>query len=296
MADLLNDTQTLSKIQSDYAQSQEGIKNVDYLSSTENTYTPATQQQMQNAGASIKDASTYIKPETTVAGQLSSLLNSNSDYMKQVDAKSKMTANQVGMLSSDRYVGAAVGAATREALPIAQQDAESATKLSIQQQQGENAIANVAAEGLVSGALKTQEAKLAQVNAKAQSLMDSYSNAGLTTMKAQWQYATEDALKKLENQLNKDYIAADYNQQTAENTRAQAASQIENTMISIENILKDPDILQLGSDAVAQIIDNQIALMRSSVELTYNLAKLNPDNYITGLLDNFADEYDWSAI
>ena len=71
------------------------------------------------AGGTISDASKYQNEKTTVAGQLSSL----SVYER--DAKSKLLGSELGMLSSDRYIGAATGAAIREGLPIAQQDADS---------------------------------------------------------------------------------------------------------------------------------------------------------------------------
>ena len=90
-------------------------------------------------------------------------------------------------------------------------------------------------------------------------------------------------------------IANEYSQKTKENTRAQAVSQIENTMISIENTLKDPDILQLGPAAMAKMINNQISLMNGGVELTYNLAGLNIDSYVSDLLDSFETNYAWTA-
>jgi hypothetical protein len=67
-------------------------------------------------------------------------------------------------------------------------------------------------------------------------------------------------------------------------------------MIGIENLLKDPDILQLGSEAVSQIINNQITMMKSGIELTYNLAGLNMDSYVSDLLDTFVDDYSWGSL
>ena len=45
-----------------------------------------------------------------------------------------------------------------------------------------------------------------------------------------------------------------------------------------------------------QIINNQITMMKSGIELTYNLAGLNVDNYVSGLLDTFIDDYSWTSL
>jgi len=265
------------------------------------SYIAPTSQQIQEAGATIKDASSYILPDTTVAGQLSKLLSGDSEYLKQTEAKSKMTANALGMLSSDRYIGASTGAAIRESLPIATADAASASKFGLQQQQADSSIAQTGMEGLISGALKAQEGKITQQTQKTQGAIDAYlqcasvrGEASLSNLNNELNLATQTSLKNLENQLATSLMRAEYDQQTAENTRMQATSQIENTMISIENTLKDPDILQLGSEAVSRIINNQISLMQSGIELTYNLAKINVDGYVEDLLADFTSTYQWS--
>ena len=297
---VLEDTTT--KVDDIYADATEkiGLLGSGAPTTPEPTYVAPTVQQAQDTGYAVKDASTYIKPETTVSGQLSKLLSSDSDYMKQVDAKSKITANALGMLSSDRYIGASTGAAIREALPIATADASSAGKFGLQQQQADTSMAQTTLEGAVSGALKVQEAKITQQQLKTQGAIDAYlqsanvkGEATLNNLNNELNLATQTSLKNLESQLNTALMRAEYDQQTAENTRAQAASQIENTMISVENILKDPDILQLGSAAVSKIINNEISLMRSGIELTYNLASLNVDNYVDELLADFTSTYVW---
>lgn len=251
--------------------------------------------------AGVKSASDYMTPATSVASQLNTLLGSDSEYMKQAAAKSKLTANELGMLSSDRYIGAAQGAAIREALPIATADAATATKFSQQQQVGDTQIAATKIEGEVSGALKAQEAGIQTQLKKTQSAIDAIlasgtakTNAEMAGLNAQLNTASQEALKNLDNLLNTSLMAEEYSQKTKENTRAQAVSQIENTMISIENTLKDPDILQLGTEAMSKMINNQLALMRGGVELTYNLAGLNIDSYVSDLLDTFETTYQWA--
>lgn len=249
----------------------------------------------------LKSASEYATPSTSVASQLNTLLGSDSEYMKQAAAKSKLTANELGMLSSDRYVGAAQGAAIREALPIATADAATATKFAQQQQIGETQLAATKMEGEVSGALKTQEYGIQNQLKKTQATIDTILAAGTTKsnmelagLNVQLNTASQEALKNLDTKLSTGLLAEEYSQKTKENTRAQAVSQIENTMISIENTLKNPDILQLGSAAMAKMINNQIALMKGGIELTYNLAGLNIDSYVSDLLDSFETNYEWA--
>ena len=293
---------TLSGIRAGYENAAQGIEGVD-TSLPDDFYQSPTQEQKQEAGATTQDTSNYMTNDTSVAGQLSRLLSSDSPYLKQVDARSKLQANELGMLSSDRAIGAAQGAAIRESLPIAKADADTASKFGLQKQQADNTIATTAMEGLVSGALKAQQTSLDNASKKVQGVIDSYlqsaameGEVGLTNFKAEWNMATETALKELDHKLNKAFIEEDYKFQTAENARYQASSIVENTAIAIENLLKDPDILELGSDAVTQIVNNHMAIMAKSVNLVYSLAKLDPDSYTKDLLDGFSDGLNWNEI
>lgn len=283
------------------AASDETQKQVGLLSTpTTASYVAPTVAEKETAGAVVKDASTYSTPETTVAGQLNTLLGSDSEYMKQAAAKSKLTANELGMLSSDRYIGAAQGAAIREALPIATADANTASAFSKQQQTADTTLANTALEGLVSGSLKQQEATITTQLKKTQAALDATLAAGaaknsaeLAGLNNKLSTTSSEALKNLDAKLQAGLLNQEYSKKTAENARAQATSQIENAMITIENTIKDPDVLQLGAAAMSKIVNNEIALMRSGIELTYNLAGLNVDGYISDLLDSFSKTYTW---
>lgn len=65
----------------------------------------------------------FVTPESTVAHQLSTLLQTDSPYLTAARNKAKEQANQLGLLSSTMAGGAAERAAIESALPIAQQDA-----------------------------------------------------------------------------------------------------------------------------------------------------------------------------
>lgn len=278
--------QTLSSLQSQVA------------NPTPVNYVAPTESEKIAAGVVTPDASKFETPNTTVAGQLNQLLSSDSEYMKQAAAKSKITANELGMLSSDRFIGASQGAAIREALPIATADASSAAKFGLQQQQSENQLAATSLDLLGSGALKTQQAQIDAQAKKTQAAIDTVLQSGLAknnmelaNLNTKLTTASQETLKEFDAKINKDLLAVEYDEKTAENLRAQAVSQIENTMISIENILKSPDILQLGSGAMSTIINNEIHLLKGGIELSYNLAKLNVDSYVSNLLSTYEQQY-----
>lgn len=65
----------------------------------------------------------YVSPQSTVQGQLSSILDSNSPLMKQAAAKGKVISQGKGYSSSTASTAVAMGAMINAALPIAQQDA-----------------------------------------------------------------------------------------------------------------------------------------------------------------------------
>lgn len=299
---------TLTNIRDSFSNANTEIGNTPTPDTT-NTYPTLTQEQYNAAGATIKDAASYQNDKTTVAGQLSALLNSDSSYMKQVDAKSKIAANQLGMLSSDRAIGAATGAAIREGLPIAQQDAETAKAFGLQQQQGDTSLANVKTEGMVSGALNSQKYGLENQSAQYKTQLDNLSKQAvveadvatkafaseLQESAVAAEYGLKEKLAGVQNALDTKLMQAEYAQQTKENTRAQASELIKTTSINIEEMLRDPDILGLGSSAVASLVNNQIALTNAGVELIYNTAGLNLDGHISSLLDAFEGAYTFSG-
>jgi len=296
---LTEDTTTaLDKVGED-TQTQLGLLGSTIPTST--AYVPPAVEDKTTAGATVKDASTYNTADTTVAGQLSTLLGSDSEYMKQAAAKSKLTANDLGMLSSDRFIAASQGAAIREALPIATADATTAATFAKQQQAADTTLATTTLEGLVSGSLKAQEAAINTQLKTTQAAIDSTlatqsakTSAELAGLNTKLSTTSSEALKSLDAKLQEALNKQSYTQATVENARSQASSQIQNAMITIENTIKDPDILQLGTAAVSSIVNNEISLMRSGIELTYNIAGLNVDNYVSDLLDSFEATYTWS--
>lgn len=78
---------------------------------------------MQNQPTSAQTNQQYISPQATIAGQMTSLLNTDSPWMKVAETRANERANKAGLLSSSMAVGAAHRAAIEQALPVAQGDA-----------------------------------------------------------------------------------------------------------------------------------------------------------------------------
>lgn len=110
----------------------------------------------------VKAGSTYQTPESTVSGQLATLLQSGSPLMRQAEERAKEQANKLGLLSSSMAVGAGQGALISQALPIAQQDAATAAARQTAQQAAEYAQSGMQTEATLSGARSVQNAQLAQ--------------------------------------------------------------------------------------------------------------------------------------
>lgn len=95
-------------------------------------------KQLDNGATTYKaDTSTYDPTlrtvdaaHETVAGQLSSILGSGSQYIQKAQADSLATANSRGLINSSMAAGAGTAAAIDKALPIATSDANTYTTAS----------------------------------------------------------------------------------------------------------------------------------------------------------------------
>lgn len=105
------------------------------LNKNTNVAKPTTQYTADQANAATMQADErQVDSKSTVAGQMNSLLDKNSDYMKRAETKGLQLANSRGLLNTDFAVSAAHGAAMDAALPIAQQDAQTYNNQSLTNQ------------------------------------------------------------------------------------------------------------------------------------------------------------------
>lgn len=250
--------------------------------------------QIESADIAAKPGSSYLTPEQSVAGQLDKLLAEDSQYIQRARNQSAELSQSRGMLSSSMAAGAAQGAAIDRALPIAAQDADTQSKLALAQQQGDINQTQAQIEGFVSGSLQEQKYSLLD---RSQALGKSFDAAiagaegeaaiSMQELKSKWDFALQDSLKRLDYALKKDLDEGQYDKATEEAVRAQAVDLIENNQIAIENLLKDPDMLNLGADAMNASINNMINMATTSIQLAYDLAGLNIDGYVSDLLDTY---------
>ena len=196
--------------------------------------------------------------------------------------------------------GAARGAAIERALPIAQQDAQTYGQAQQQQQAAEVNQAQASIEGLVSGALNDQKYELIDRSQALQSTFDGAIKAAdaeagiaLQELKSQWDFALTDSIKRLEYYLQKDLNEQSIDDGKAENVRAQSADIIKNNQIAIENLLKDPDILQLGAESYGALINNMTAMTTKSIQFIYSAASLDMDGTMEDLLADFEGGVQW---
>lgn len=282
--------------------SVEGIKDPyeDASSSILNTDTNVTAEYTAPTLGEEPDRANYVDDKSTVQSQLSDLLSSDSKYMKAVQQGAREEASSLGLLSSSMAVGAGEYSAIKAGLPIAQQDAETYSKAQQLQQSAANTAYTTGVEGEVSGELQKQKYGLLNQSQALQASFDlmaqgadAEAQAMLQQSSNEWDFAIQDSMKRLEYQLNNQLRTNEFDYTAAENVRTQAASLIENNQISIENMLKDPDMLELGTETLQMNINNMINMTTASIQFLYDSAKLNVDGYISGLLTDLESIIAW---
>lgn len=247
-------------------------------------------------GYGVKPGEGYLTPESTVAGQLDRLLAKDSPYIKRARAGAAEVAQSRGVLSSTMAAAAGEGAAIERALPIASQDAKTVATLQAAQQMGEINQTQAQIEGFVSGALQNQKYGLInQTQALEKSFnalisgADAEAGVALQELKSKWDFALADSVKRLEFSLQEDLNSQQFSQQTAENVRAQSIDLIKNNQIAIENLLKDPDMLALGTESMNNMINNMINMTTTSIQFAYSAASLDVDQYVLDALDIYEE-------
>lgn len=246
----------------------------------------------------IEDSSAYRDTGTgsavdTVAGQMDALLNQDSAYMQQAKLRAEEQAQQYGLLGSSMSVGAAHRAAIESALPIAQQDAQTASKFGLQQQAAENQIGQVEAETELGSALMLQRIALENQQKMldnsfqiAMKGMDQQGQLALQDMQKQWDFVTNDANLRLDYALKEKLNTQAIDAEVASSVRESASSLIQNYQVSVETLLKDPDFLQLGSDAVRDTLNNMLNTTAASIQFMADSSGVDIDDYLDDFIEN----------
>jgi len=245
-----------------------------------------------NKDAAVKAGTSYYdQAKGTVAGQLQNLLNSDSPYMKQAEQKAKEAAGARGMLNSSIAVQAGQAAAYEAALPIATSDAGAFNQFQAGQQTAENQQATMKAEAIVSGGMVEQKAKIDQTAQNIQNAFNSKLSAANEQSKAflqEFSQTHEKSMSELTNQQNlvmQQFQNDLTKQQTA---TVEAGKVVQNYQIAIENMMTDPDFLDLGKDAINAAIERERVLAKNAIKFigaTANIPNFSvwADTYITKL-------------
>jgi len=221
-----------------------------------------------------QDATVYQTPETKVAKQMETLLQSDSPLLKIADTRAREEANQLGLLSSSMAVGAGQREAMKQMLPIAQQDAQSATQFGVQQQQGDTQSVAQQNQGSVQSALASQQGGVTS------QLQDQ--KAAETEQLANVQYTLNKDLQLLDQDFKTYLGQLDVTQKEKANLTQYATGLADRMMTEIANLQRDPSVNETAKNiAIANLqglYKSQLQTLSSlyNVELTWADPNLTP--------------------
>lgn len=219
--------------------------------------------------AQVKQPTSYFdQAKSTVAGQLTALLGSDSPYIKQQENKAKEQSASRGMLNSTLASQAGREAAIGAALPIAQQDASEYNKFALQTQSTQNQQATIQTEAIVSSELAKQNAAIAQSKQNIQNeftakLQGASEQSKVWLQDFQNQY--DSGVKELDRQHNLLLQREQVSAEKANSIRNSSSQIMQNYQISVENLLTDPDFLNLGPAALQNSISQLQTLASNSI-------------------------------
>lgn len=243
----------------------------------------------------ISDADVYQRPEDMVAFQMEQLLNQDSPYMQIAKQRAEERAQRYGLLGSSMSVGSAHRAAIESALPIAAQDAKTSAQFGLQRQAAENQIGQIEAETELGSALmkqrmamESQQQQLDQAFKLASQGLDFETQTMVADIQGRWQMVTQDANLRLEAALKEKLTNQQIDAETVASVRGAASDLIQNYQISVEELLKDPDFLQLGGDSIQNTLNNMLATTTASIQFMADSSGVNMDDYLDDFETNAA--------
>ncbi len=244
------------------------------------SYTATQAQAVQPQTVGYKPNEFSVTPQSTVAGQLDSIIKKDSPLLQQARQRARLTADQAmndrGLLSSSAAVGAATEAADNalyeRAIPIAQQDAQTFGTASTNTTNAQNAAlySKMQADNaaFLRGAELTTNVNLA--NADAQTKADA-ATAGTANQFKQTDMETNRSLQL----ADKEYQRAMATATLDANTRLQLASMDNTTRLELANVDRNTrvelsaiennyrQLLQLNQDAATMY--NQVSTNISNI-------------------------------
>lgn len=269
-----------------------GVAYTDIGKTEDNTaqpgYNAEATSEVLGSQAKLGSGLSYVDADkSTVAGQLNTLLQGDSAYIKQAEEAGKEQAAARGLLNSSAAAGSARKAAIGAAMPIAQQDAQTYATAQGREQAGAIAQTQTQTEGIVSGEMNAQNAAIAQ---KAQDIQNIF--------QAKMQGASESnkvLLQDMQNSYNTFNLEmqneqANYTQnvnisaEKAAGIRTQASAIMQNYQVSVENLMTDPDFMNLGPAAMNKAINEMQTLARNSINFLGAASKIDLTSYVNAYL------------
>lgn len=292
------ETRTISQEASDIANEQ-GVAYKKLAKSRENqtlpTYTDYGAELVGNQLDSRIDFDTtesYIdKAKSTVAGQLKSLLASDSPYIQQQEAKAQEQAQSRGLLNSTLAAQAGREAAIDAALPIAQADAGTYAKGDLARMQAEQNIETIQSEAIVSGEMVKQKAAIEQQNRQ---INDAFSAKlqGASEQSKVWladlQNNFNTHMQNLQSTSQQMLLETELDSVRAQSVREHAASLMQNYQISVENMLTDPDFLALD-DEDGTVINNALNQLQTIATNSINFIGASANVNMEPFLDAYME-------
>lgn len=246
-------------------------------------------QRMNTNIPQVSQGLDYVDADkSTVKGQLSSLLSQDSPYVKQAEIAGERQAASRGMLNTSMAAGASRAEAYKAALPIAQQDAETYARAQGMEQQAKNAQTQTQTEAVVSSELAKQNADIKQTQQNIQNIFTAQMQ-GASEQSKVWLQDFQQQHASFEANLEKQHQMIIQNQQIsaekAQSIRQQSSAIMQNYQISVENLMTDPDFLNLGSAA----LQNTIAQLQTLASNSINFIGASSGVDLTGFVDAYLE-------
>lgn len=234
-----------------------------------------------------------VDTKSTVQGQLSSLLSQDSAYMQEARRSGQEQAAARGMLNTSMAAGASQREALKAALPIAQQDAQTFAQAQAMEQKAKTDLTTMQGEAIVSAELVSQQENIKRTNQNIQNQFTALMQ-GANEQSKVW---LQDMMQVHDAGMQNMQIAANQalqNQQIsaekAANVRALAAQTMQNYQISVENMMTDPDFLNLGGKAVNNAV-NQLQILATNT-IGFIGATAGMEAEMDALLDTYFSDLD----
>lgn len=230
---------------------------------------------LSNAG--VASGMNFVNPDkSTVSGQLNTLLASDSPYLQEARYSGTKQAAERKLLNSSIAAGTSQREAIKAALPIAQQDAQTYAQAQNLEQQATNAQTGVMTEGIVSSKLAEQNAGIKQTQQNIQNAFQSQLT-GASEQSKVWIQDLQNTYTAAQAELDKEHNlllqAYQGDQAKMESLRAQSSAIMQNYQISVENLMTDPDFLNLGAEALQNAITQMQTLAANSLSFIGGVAE-----------------------